>query len=144
VIIDDYFWPDRDNTFRAFAYELDQPPKPAEGLPPVDRTRAKSTIELTGLDRLPGHPSFSDRDRRHAKRKEAWGLALLTLRQYREGKTSALVAALTAASRGFFSIWMAVFCDHAEVRRLLIHEFKASADCFNLLTDPGPRTGGRI
>jgi uncharacterized protein (TIGR02646 family) len=142
--LDDYFWPDRDNTSRAFVYEHDEPPKVAPGLNPQQQAVALETIRLTGLDRIPGHPDFSARDRRHIKRKGAWGLALLTLMQYREGRTSALSAALTASSRGFFSIWMVVFRDHPEVRQLLINEFKASKECFNQQTDPVPRPGGRI
>lgn len=144
VVLNDYLWPDQDNTFRAFVYELDDAPKPADGLDPINQTAATQTIQLTGLDRVPGHPRFSGRDRRWLKRREAWGVALLTLREYRDGRVSPLSIGLTAVSRGFFSIWMTVFADFPEVRSMLIGQFKASADCFDASTQPVHRPGGRI
>ena len=145
IVLDDYFWPDRDNTFQAFMYVADQPPAPADGLTASDRETACRTLELTGLDRVPGHPHYSDRDRRFGKRKEAWGVALLALQRYRAPHgISALDVALMAVPRGFFSIWMTVFREHPEVRQLLLREFKAADDCFWPNADPKPRPGGRI
>lgn len=144
VNLNDYLWPDRDNTFLGFVYAVDCPPEENRQLNPVFANAAKSIIELTGLDRVPGHPQFSDRDRRHVKRKEAWGIALLTLQQYKQRLVSPLSVQLTAVSRGFFSIWMTVFQGEDEVRRLLLTGFKATASCFDANTNPVARPGGKI
>jgi hypothetical protein len=76
VDLADYFWPDRDNTSRVFESELDQPPRISSWLNPAHQAMAQRTIDLTGLNRVPGHPQFSARDRRWLKRREAWGIAL--------------------------------------------------------------------
>ena len=76
VDLADYFWPDRDNTARVFDYVVNQPPQIMTSLDPALRPTAERTIALTGLDRVPGHRSFSDRDRRWLKRREAWGVAI--------------------------------------------------------------------
>ena len=144
VNLDDYLWPDRDNTFHAFLYEVDSPPQPNNQFNPLAAKAALALINLTGLDRVPGHQEFSDRDRRYVKRKEVWGVALLTLHQYRQGLVSPLAVQLTAVSRGFFSVWMTVFQGEDEVRRLLLTGFKAAASCFDANTNSIARPGGRI
>jgi hypothetical protein len=144
VALDDCFWPDRDNSFRAFVYEHNNVPKPDGRLPGREFAIAQRTLGLTGLDRVPGHPDFSHRDRRFLKRKEAWGVAILTLQQYRAKTTSPASVLLTAVSRGFFSIWMAVFSEHAEILRLLIAGFKAADDCFDADGAPVARPGGLL
>ena len=145
VVLNDYFWPDVDNTFRAFIYSNDAPPIPDDSLPLPLRQIAVSTINLTGLDRVPGLPGWKGRDRRHIKRKEAYGMAVLYLARYQRGETSILDIALLASSRGFFSVWMTVFQNHSEVRKALICEFKADHNCFNAATtQPVRRAGGQI
>lgn len=41
VAIADFFWPDADNTYRAFKYDLDRPPSVADGLTPAQQTIAQ-------------------------------------------------------------------------------------------------------
>lgn len=145
VVLEDFFWPDVDNTFRAFVYPSDAPPIPNNTLLPLQQKKAKDTIELTGLDRVPGHLNWSSRDRRHVKRKEAFGMAVLFLGRYQNGETTPLDIALIASSRGFFSVWMTVFQNHSEVRKVLINQFKADQNCFDPhTTQPVSRTGGQI
>lgn len=144
INLNDYLWPDRDNTFLAFVYAVDCPPEANGQLDAAFVTAARSMIELTRLDRLPGHPQFSDRDRRHVKRKEVWGLALLSLQQYRQRLVTPLSIQFTAVSRGFFSIWMTVFQGEDEVRKLLLTGFKAAVTCFDANTNPIARPGGQI
>lgn len=55
VTLDDYFWPDRDNTLRAIQYLEGGMAAPHIGLAPEDHIRAENTISLTGLDRFPGN-----------------------------------------------------------------------------------------
>jgi len=145
VVLDDHFWPHLDNTFRAFIYSNDAPPIPNDSLPLPLRQKAVSTINLTGLDRVPGHPDWSVRDRRHIKRKEAFGMAVLYFGRYRRGETLILDITLTASSRGFFSVWMTVFENYPEVRKALIQAFKADRNCFDAqTTQPVSRAGGQI
>ena len=65
VALRDYFWPDRDNTLRAFEYVNGGLVRPHSNLVAFDRVRAQDTIVLTGLDKFPGNtgrePSASDR-----------------------------------------------------------------------------------
>jgi len=144
INLNDYLWPDRDNTLHALVYQVDSPPQPNRQLDPLVAQAALSLIELTGLDRVPGHPKFSDRDRRYLKRKEVWGVALLILHQYQQKLISPLSIQLVAVSRGFFSIWMTVFQGDSEVRKLLISGFKAAANCFDGNAEPVIRPGGRV
>lgn len=147
VVLADYYWPDSDNTFRAFDYAVDQPPQIAGGLTRPQRVIAERTLQLTGLDRIPGHPQFSSRDRRWSKRKEVWGVALLSLdnlaRQNTEETRRQII--FTAVSRGFFSIWMSVFQADADMLRRFVQAFAGTAkNCFDDRGNPIPRPGGAI
>ncbi len=144
IELDHYFWPDVDNSFRAFIYSKDAPPIPNSNLLPIDQEKARETIKLTGLDRVPGHPNWSDRDRRHGKRKEVYGNATLLFQMYKRREVTPLSIALNAISRGFFSVWMTVFRDEIEVRKVLINQFKAAGDCFDVNTEPVRRPGGQL
>ena len=147
VVLDQYFWPDTDNTTRPFLYEVDAAPKVAGGLTAAEAETASRTLKLTGIDREPGHPHLTDRDRRWFKRREAWGSALVALRQLEAGDTEDLRNAIAAAAiaRGFWSSWMTVFQHHIEMRQTLLNWFPGTAkDCFDANTRPIPRPGGRI
>ena len=142
--LQDYYWPHRDNTARPFIYRLDLAPRVADGLSQDQRQIAQSTLELTGLDREPGHPDLSPLDPRWNKRREAWGVALRLLQKLRAGKIDRESVLHNAISRGFWSVWMEVFKEDIEMRRLLISSFKVPASCFNVQTQPLPRPEGLI
>jgi uncharacterized protein (TIGR02646 family) len=147
VNLAEYFWPDRDNTARAFDYDVDQPPHVAARLNPAFREIAARTIALTGLDRLPGHADYSDRDRRWLKRCQAWGVALNARRLLEQDNTPHMRDSIlqTALSRGFWSVWLQVFHDDEEMRSRLINWFPGTAaDCFDIHTRPVPRPGGLV
>ena len=147
VVLTDYYWPDSDKTFRPFDYPPYLPPQIAGWLSPTQRATATRTLQLTGLDRVPGHPDFSNRDRRWSKRKEVWGVALLSLANLEKQDTEATrqQIILTAVSRGFFSVWMTVFQGHPEMRCRFIQAFVGTAaDCFDGKGNPIPRPGGAI
>jgi hypothetical protein len=142
-----YFWPDRDNTARVFDYDLDQPPRIGSGLDPSLRPIAEKTIALTGLDRVPGHPSYSNRDRRYLKRKEVWGVALIARGNLKQSDTPLMRDSIlhTAVSRGFWSVLLQVFHDDEEMRSSIIKWFPGTAaDCFDGNTRPIPRLGGLL
>ncbi|HVC93469.1 MAG TPA: HNH endonuclease [Pirellulales bacterium] len=148
VVLSDYLWPDTDNTTLAFDYHVDEPPRVSQTLKAAHQQLAINTIQLTGLDRVPGHPDFSARDRRWQKRKEAWGVAILARKALAENPTDQLRESIVhnAVSRGFWSVWVAVFHDDNEMRRRLLKWFPGTAisECFDAGGVPKPRPGGQI
>ncbi|HJT32511.1 MAG TPA: HNH endonuclease [Pirellulales bacterium] len=148
VTLGDYLWPDTDNTALAFDYCVDEPPRVSQTLTAAHQQLARNTIQLTGLDRVPGHPKFSDRDRRWQKRKEAWGVALLARKALAANPTDQLRESIVhiAVSRGFWSVWMAVFHDDIAMRRRFLGWFPGTAanECFDANAVPKQRPGGQI
>ena len=147
VVLDDYYWPHIDNTARALDYVFNQVPSPAGGLTGIQRAIVQATIELTGLDRMPGHRRLSPRDRRWSKRQEVWGVALLSRKLLKEVDSPQMrnLVILNALSRGFWSVWMQVFHDDQDMRRRLLKAFPGTAlECFDAKTNAVPRAGGRI
>ena len=147
-----YYWPDQHNTFLAFAYQKDLPPVLVSSLSTRRKARAQRAIRLTGLDRLPGHPRFSASDRRWKKRHEVWELA----ERYR-AKLELAVRALQdtqelresivhiAVPRGFWSVWMTVFKNDADMLNRFINAFPGtSTDCFDANGVPIERPGNSI
>lgn len=141
-----FYWPDQDNTLRVFVYERDLPPQIAQD-PGVDEAKAQRTLELTGIDRSPGHAHFSDRDRRWLKRFEAWSVAAMVadLIQHYDSDAMRSLAVEVAKGRGFWSVWFTVFRDDKDMRRRLVEEFQGTApDCFDDNADLLPRPGGTV
>lgn len=140
---DELYWPDRDNTSRAFTYRRDEPPEVSTDAS-VDQDRAERTIQLSGLDRLPGHPRYSDRDRRWLKRFNAWSLAtevadLIAANDTSEARELAIKVAI---GHGFWSVWMAAFIGDQDMRSRLIQAFPGtSRESFNQDTTLSPRPG---
>lgn len=148
VALGDFYWPDRDNTLRAFAYDPDRAPHLADGLTPAQRLSAQRTLTLTGIDREPGGVSApSPRDRRWLIRKEAWDRAHrsrdnLDRRDLPEMREQIV---LTAISTGFFSVWMRAFETDQDMRQRFIVAFTGTAnDCFDANTNLLPRQGGAL
>ncbi|HAH46711.1 HNH endonuclease [Gimesia sp.] len=142
----DYYWPDIDNTLRALVYEKDMPPQVVDD-PDVDSDRVQETLDLTGLDRIPGHPKFSDRDRRWLKRMEAWGIALrvASLLKVDDSDEMREMAIEVAIGRGFWSVWLHVFYDDIDMCQRLIKAFPGTAlECFDDDTNFVPRPGGAL
>lgn len=54
VCLDDYFWPDSDNTLRAFEYVRGGLIRRRQNMSPTMTAKAMATLQLTGLDRDPG------------------------------------------------------------------------------------------
>lgn len=147
VVLADYYWPDTDNTFRIFVYDTDQPPQVATWPTKAQSDIAARTIQLTGLDRIPGHAKFSPRDRRWLKRHQVWGVALLSWRNLLSHDTEEMrqQILMTALSRGFFSVWMAAFRADTDMCRRFIQAFPGTAmNCFDQEGAPVQRPGGAI
>ncbi len=147
VVLSDFFWPDQDNTFRAFKYELDRAPQAADGLSPPQRDRVERTLRLTGLDREPTHPQLTRKDRRWLKRREAWGIALQAFHNLQQEPSEAMrqQIVINAIGVGFWSVWMTVFADDPDMKRRFVAGFVGTArDCFDAEMNPVARPGGQI
>jgi uncharacterized protein (TIGR02646 family) len=142
-----FFWPDRDNTARAFAYLPGGRIVVAPNLPKTQKRIAEQTLLLTGINRdASTSPPASDRDRRWRERLIAWTAAERCRTHYLSNPTSATADAvlMVAAPTGFWSVWMAVFHDRPEIRQRLIKEFKGTATACFRKGKACKRTGGRL
>lgn len=139
------FWPDRDNTQRAFKYGPSGLIVVNPTLPPTEHQRAQATMDLVGLDRTPdARPNASDR--RWLGRQRAWERARTAQRRLLIPKNntphfrSQIID--TAKEAGFWPIWFTVFEGDRDMTRRLIRAFPGTAaDCFdrqqNLVVRPG-------
>lgn len=147
VVLNQFYWPEQDNTLRAFFYEQDQPPQIVEDDDDVDTDQAQRTLDLTGINRDPTHPRFSDRDRRWLKRMNAWSLAEQARTWIGENDSGQIrsMAVELAKGIGFWSVWFTVFKDDTDMRRRLIDGFPGTETlCFADDMTLEPRPGGSI
>lgn len=132
---EEYLWPDIHNTFMAFKYDNKMQVKEADNLYENCRKLAKNTIDLLKLDRQPGNGLLpSHKDTRWISRLQSWDMAKDSLKDWEEAKSEPMARAIarTAMASGHFSIWMEVFKDYKEIRRLVIEGFKGtSIECFD-------------
>lgn len=144
-----YFWPDRDNTFRAFQYQYGIPNiQPRPNIRNRQRVYAQSIIDLCALNRVPGSPTPpTSRDVRWMYRREAWNKARRTLNHWRACPTDPMKETIADLARetGFFSVWMEVFAGEPEMRRKFIEVFPGTdGNSFDADTNPVRRVGGLI
>jgi len=151
IVIDDYFWPDTENTLLVFEYILGGRIIPHPRLSAINASKAQATIALFGLDREPGHPDKhrhpSPKDKRWRRRQEAWDLAqrdLVRLQHHDTIHVRELIVE-NALGRGMFSIWMKVFEHDTDMRRRLISAFRGTAtSCFDTNCIAISRSGGQL
>lgn len=149
IMLDEYFWPDADNTLRAFEYVRGGVIQPAPALVPGLDTKAQATITLTGLDRYPGNPGRepTSADQRWLRRQQAWVKAehyrdILASQDTPEVRELIVEA---ATGRGLFSVWWTVFSHDADMRRRLREAFNGTDGAsFDLGENPVPRAGGQL
>lgn len=146
IVISDYYWPDHDNTARAFSYEAGGVISINQNLSVAQQIRAEKLIGLVGLDKNPGNdPAASDR--RWSNRLEAWGMAIRALEHiqrlpYDEMRQQVID---TAVAKGFWSIWMTVFSNDITMRKLFIEAFAGTCtSSFDSDTNPLPRPNGDL
>ena len=145
---DNYFWPDRDNTLRAFLYSQGIQISPALNLTIIETACARATIDLCKLDRQPGSDNPpTERDTRWMGRDRAWNIAidsLINLNEVPNEKMENQIV-LTAIGTGYFSVWMEVFHEERSIRQKLIEAFPGTAqDCFDQYFQPIHRPGGNL
>ena len=89
----------------------------------ADKDRAQRLINLIGLDRRPGHPYFSKKDKRWSDRKDAYLLAEKYLPKYQSGDVDVDTIIDLAKAKGFWSTWMTVFSAEPAVTNRLVQDF---------------------
>ncbi|GMT97815.1 hypothetical protein KH5H1_19340 [Corallococcus caeni] len=141
-----YYWPDRDNTARAFVHTANGIVTPAPRLGVKERQRAMRTLRLTGLDKIPpNNPKASDR--RWLHRREAWARAQEAKADLAACDTPHMRRQVIrqATALGYWSIWMRVFTSDKALRKEFIAAFTGTATaCFDANTRPLPRPGGAL
>ncbi len=133
VVLDEYFWPHRDNTFLALTYAEGGVITPSAQLSTELKRKARNTITLTGLDRNPLHDSKKS-DRRWENRREVWNIACDAKADLFRHDTSVLRKRIVseAIGHGFWSVWMRVFQDDPDMCKRLINAFPGTcSDCFD-------------
>jgi len=138
VILANYFWPDRENTFKKFSYDLSGLVKVNPLLNVPDAIIAQNTISLVGLDRV--QPNVGTReweeasDRRHEHRLQAYIEANGYATKYDTAtiteKATYLPFLIDISKKGFWSIWMNAFEAFPEVQRALIDDFKGTRQIY--------------
>lgn len=154
INLDEFIWPDADNTFRAFIYDEE-----GRVIPKQDFSDAKinqqiyATWQMLGLNRHEDVYSFqgiaepTDKDKRYIHRRDEWKLALLKKRNLAALDTEERRREIAddSARRGMFSIWMTVFSDDADMKRRFIAAFQGTAtNCFDENGNPCPRPNGQL
>ena len=153
VVLGDVFLPDRDNTFCAFDYTPDGKVLVANGLSADQEIMAINLQILVGLEKEI-RTIYDENGRivaidRTSQRMEVWSIALESKSELEETPTDGMrrQIARTAAAHGFFSVWMKVFADDADMRRRFIKDgFPGTAlDCFDAAAVPvSPRPGNYL
>jgi hypothetical protein len=145
----DWFWPDRDNTFRPFKYGEGGVLELAPGLTAEEKLRAGRLRSLVKLNRPDDTPA---QQRRWKARREAWQQICRARRAFDEvieSEKPRLRGRIVdeAQALGFWSMWMTVFADDQDLRLQFICEFRGTAtDCFDASGNPitAPRPGGDL
>ena len=146
VVLDDYFWPDKDNTFRAFTYSEGGIITPSNELSAELQSKANATLKLTGLDKRP-HNDPKASDRRWINRREVWDIAIRNREHLSQNENDSfrelIVTSMTG--RGYWSIWMTVFQDDSDMLQRFMKALPGTADdCFDHGGIPIQRRGGQV
>ncbi|MCK5503816.1 MAG: HNH endonuclease [Thermodesulfovibrionia bacterium] len=146
VVPDDYFWPDRDNTFRVFNYSEGGIIKASDALSAELKDKANATLKLTGLDNTPlNDPKASDR--RWINRRETWDIAIRNREHLSQNENDSFreIIVTSMTGRGYWSIWMTVFKDNSDMLQRFIKALPGTADdCFDHGGIPIQRRGGQV
>ncbi len=145
VNLADYLWPDEDNTSRAFVYSEDGVVRPNPSLPRAIYEKIQATINLVGLDKTADQQDASDR--RWFNRIEVWQIAQRSKDRLQRNNSEDFREQVveTAVGHAYWSIWMTVFADDADMLNRLIRALPGTAtDCFGEQGQPLPRPGGQL
>ena len=149
IVLADFFWPDADNTLRAFEYVRGGVIQPNAALGAAMAAKAQATIALTGLDRYPGNPGKTPTlaDQRWLRRQQAWEMAERCRDRLASCNTPEVreLVVEVATGRGEFSIWWTVFAGDIDMRRRLREAFIGTHGAsFDVGESPVARAGGQL
>jgi len=149
IALSRFYWPDRDNTLRAFDYVTGGLVQPRATLTATETNRAQATIALAGLDKYPGNPGREPTvsDRRWLRRYEIWQMAEKDRDRLALNNTIAVRELIVenALGRGMFSIWWTVFAGDIDMRRRLREAFIGTHGAsFDGNENAVPRAGGQL
>ncbi|PKG40366.1 HNH endonuclease domain-containing protein [Psychromonas sp. Urea-02u-13] len=132
---DGYVFPDEHNTSFLFEYN-ESGISVKDDLPEEVKTLALATFNLVSLNRKKDTAGRTD-DRAFARLK-SWQKAQVSLNDFLELPNEPAMVRQTARScDGFFSMWLQVFSQYPEVKRLILEEVKGSAmECYDAQVKP--------
>jgi uncharacterized protein (TIGR02646 family) len=110
--LNDYLWPDRDNTDLVFNYDEINVISAKVSLAPQLINKANATIELMGLNRAPGSPNQpTPADTRWRSREEVWTIAKKAYVNWLEAPIIQMAQSIAncALISGHYSIWEKIF-----------------------------------
>lgn len=141
VDLDDFIWPDKHNTHKAFVYLPNGTVEVNTNLDTTLQEKAQKLLRLVGLQKYPDNPTASDR--RWLNRRETYQKALVVLDLYTqvvntEHKTEfEQLIGILVAENGFFSIWMQVFDQYTDVKHKIIQALPGTAsEAFDANANP--------
>lgn len=149
VNLSEYFWPDSDNTIRAFEYSKAGLVNAHSALTTPEKSKAEATIQLVGLDRYPGSPAGkpTSADKRWERRQKVWALARRCVSKLASNNSLEVRELIieVALGRGMFSIWWTAFSGDADMRRRLREAFVGTdPTSFDAGENPVARPGGQL
>lgn len=143
VVLAHVLLPDRDNTAAAYEYAQDGSISIPAHLTQQQQNVAARTLALVGLDKY--RVAHLDSNERLVatdlvdQRIQTWLIAQDSKNDLQANPNDAFrrQIARAATGHGFFSIWMTVFSDDIDLRKLLIAAFRGTAvDCYDANTRP--------
>jgi len=135
IELNDYVWPDADNTYELFSYDNSGIVKVKVSLDNDLKEKVEASIKLTGLDRLPpkgGSITWRKAsDRRFEHRVQAWVTSHEHMSTYSiaDVETRKMIIPFVKSivlGEGFWSIWMTAFQEFPEVQQALIDSFSGT------------------
>lgn len=119
------FLPHRNNLIHFIEIDSEGRVVIKSGIAQDKRSKVQAFIDLVGLDRLPGHPDYSEKDDRWQIRLEARDLAQRQFSKYNSTPRSTDIENIVSLSKekGFFSVWYYQFSNHPEVLDALINGY---------------------
>jgi uncharacterized protein (TIGR02646 family) len=135
VIIQNFLWPDRDNTLLPLVYAKGGFVRLVDNLDNEQKTKAQALLDLVGLQRHPGLIKPAQKDKRWQDREESWATAEKCKDYFDKLEQADAARDLVlevAKSKGFFSVWMTVFNNYPNLKKELIKLFPGTAiSCFD-------------
>jgi len=131
VVLDDYLWPDKDNTFLAITYK---PGGLVEATAGISEKQAQNLIELVGLHKVPtdSEQSKEASDRRWNNRREAWDIATMSKENLAQLDNPIMRKQIVMQIQGYWSIWMTIFKDDPDMIERIIDRVAGTAKhCFD-------------